>query len=63
VNAGLLFLGYGVGMLPSNLILERVGAPIWLGFLVIMWGISSGMMAAVRSAASFYIVRVRCPLF
>lgn len=59
IPAGLLFLGYGVGMLPSNLALERFGAPLWLSFLVIGWGISSGLMAAVRGVHAFYIIRVR----
>eukprot|EP00884_Botryococcus_braunii_P015965 jgi/Botrbrau1/3051/Bobra.0070s0046.1 len=63
LGSGLLFLGYGVGMLPSNLALERFGAPFWLAFLVIGWGISSGMMAAVRGVHAFYIIRVLIGLF
>jgi carbohydrate kinase (thermoresistant glucokinase family) len=57
LGAGIFFLGYFLFQVPSNLALERVGASRWIAFLMICWGIVSGCMFAVHSAASFYSLR------
>jgi carbohydrate kinase (thermoresistant glucokinase family) len=57
LGAGIFFLGYFLFQVPSNLALERVGARRWIAFLMICWGIVSGCMFAVHSAASFYSLR------
>src|SRR6201996_3905210 len=56
-GAGIFFFGYFLFEIPSNLILERVGARIWIARIMITWGIISGLMAFVTGATSFLIVR------
>jgi len=58
LGAGLFFVGYVVCEVPSNIILHRVGARIWLARIMVTWGLISGAMAFVQSEAGFYIVRV-----
>src|SRR6266581_2534214 len=56
-GAGMFFLGYCLFQVPSNLMLERVGARRWVGTIMIVWGaIASGMML-VRGVGSFYTLR------
>jgi ACS family tartrate transporter-like MFS transporter len=57
LGAGIFFLGYFLFQVPSNLALERVGARRWISALMICWGIISGCMLSVHSAASFYSLR------
>jgi ACS family tartrate transporter-like MFS transporter len=54
LGAGLFFLGYSIFEVPSNLILERVGARLWIARIMISWGIVAMAMIAVRGAASFF---------
>ena len=58
VGAGLFFLGYCLFEVPSNLILERVGARRWIARIMIGWGIVAMGMMFVRDATSFYAARV-----
>lgn len=46
-GAGIFFIGYFLFEVPSNLILERVGARIWIARIMITWGIVSGAFAFV----------------
>jgi MFS transporter, ACS family, tartrate transporter len=57
LGAGLFFIGYFLFEVPSNLILQRVGARIWIARIMIIWGIVSITMMFVHSTTSFYIVR------
>jgi MFS transporter, ACS family, tartrate transporter len=57
VGAGLFFLGYFLFEVPSNLILEKVGARIWLTRIMVTWGLISGAMMFVRGPQSFYALR------
>ena len=57
-RAGLFFLGYCVFEIPSNLILERVGARRWIARIMITWGVVSMATMFVRSAATFMVARV-----
>jgi ACS family tartrate transporter-like MFS transporter len=57
LGAGIFFLGYFLFQVPANLALERVGARRWIAFLMICWGIVSGCMFSIHSAASFYSLR------
>ncbi len=57
LGAGLFFAGYFVFQLPSNLLLERVGARRWLAGLMVAWGAISSSMIFVRSPHSFYALR------
>src|SRR5271165_2594484 len=57
LGAGLFFIGYFLFEIPSNLILHRVGARAWIARIMISWGVVAIAMAAVRGAASFYLLR------
>jgi len=57
IGAGIFFFGYFFFEIPSNLILERVGARVWLARIAITWGVISAAMAFVYDVKSFYIVR------
>lgn len=57
-GAGLFFLGYFLFEIPSNLILQRVGARIWIARIMIVWGLVSMAMVAVTGPWSFYGMRV-----
>ena len=57
-GAGIFFLGYILCELPSNLLLVRFGARIWIARILITWGILSAATAFVWSPLSFYAVRV-----
>ena len=56
-GAGIFFLGYFLFEVPSNLILNKVGARIWIARVMITWGIISGLMALVQGTSSFYTLR------
>lgn len=56
-GAGMFFLGYCVFQLPSNLLLQRVGASRWIGTLAIAWGIVAAGMMFVRDATGFAVLR------
>jgi MFS family permease len=55
--AGMFFLGYFVFQVPSNLILERLGARRWIVVLMVTWGIISSSLVFVTTPRSFYILR------
>jgi ACS family tartrate transporter-like MFS transporter len=57
-GAGVFFLGYCLFEVPSNLILERVGARRWIARILIGWGLVSMCMMFVRDAGTFYAARV-----
>jgi len=57
LGAGIFFIGYFLFEVPSNLIMYRVGARLWIGRIMITWGILAGLMMVVRTPASFYILR------
>jgi ACS family tartrate transporter-like MFS transporter len=56
-GAGIFFLGYFLAEIPSNLVLNKVGARRWMARIMITWGIISGLTAFVWSDWSFYTVR------
>ena len=43
--------------IPSNVILARVGARLWIARIMITWGLVSSAMMFVRSASGFYTLR------
>ncbi|HDS1153043.1 TPA: MFS transporter [Pluralibacter gergoviae] len=57
LGAGLFFVGYILFEVPSNLILERVGAKIWIARIMITWGLLSTMTLLVQTPMQFYIIR------
>jgi ACS family tartrate transporter-like MFS transporter len=56
-GAGILFAGYCLFEVPSNLVLYRVGATRWLSRIVITWGLISACMVFVQGPHSFYLIR------
>ncbi|MGC1343642.1 MAG: MFS transporter, partial [Candidatus Binataceae bacterium] len=52
-GAGLFFAGYFIFEIPSNLILQRVGARRWIARIMLTWGAVAIAMVAVRGPASF----------
>ena len=51
LGAGIFFIGYFLFEVPSNLILHRVGARLWIARIMITWGIISGAMAFIEPFA------------
>ncbi|MBL0283781.1 MAG: MFS transporter [Zoogloea sp.] len=56
-GAGIFFWGYFLCEVPSNLILHKVGARMWIARVMVTWGLISACMAFVDSPTSFYVVR------
>ena len=42
---------------PSQLVVRKVGAPIWLSVIVVAWGIVAAATAAMKNAGQFYMFR------
>jgi len=57
LGAGLFFIGYFLFEVPSNLILQRVGARIWIARIMILWGIVSMAFMFLKGTTMFYIMR------
>ena len=56
-GAGIFFIGYALFEVPSNLILARVGARLWIARIMITWGVLSVAMMFVSGPTSFYVLR------
>ena len=56
-GASVFFVGYMLVEVPSNLMLHRLGARIWLARILLSWGAVATAMAFVWSDASFYVLR------
>ena len=54
---GTFYWGYFLFEVPSNVILEKVGARLWIARIMITWGILAGLTALVTGSTSFAIVR------
>ena len=57
LGAGIFFIGYFLFEIPSNLILERIGARVWIARIMITWGLLSTAMFLVTGPVSFYLLR------
>jgi ACS family tartrate transporter-like MFS transporter len=56
-GASIFFVGYFLFELPSNLLLQRIGARIWIARIMISWGVVSTTMAFVKTPTTFYVLR------
>lgn len=56
-GSGVFFLGYCLFEVPSNLILHRVGARLWISRIMVTWGAISASMMFVRTPPTFYVLR------
>jgi MFS transporter, ACS family, tartrate transporter len=54
---GMFYWGYFIFEVPSNVILEKIGARIWIARIMVTWGILAGATAFVKDPTSFGIVR------
>ncbi|MCS3394408.1 MFS transporter [Burkholderia thailandensis] len=57
LGAGIFFVGYVLAGVPSNLVLRRVGARVWIAIIMIAWGALSSALLFVKTPASFYALR------
>jgi MFS family permease len=58
LGAGLFFISYSLCGFPSNLILHKIGAKIWISFLMVGWGLASMATMFVQGSTSFYLLRL-----
>lgn len=56
-GAGLFFIAYALFELPSNVLMERFGAKVWLTRIMVSWGLVSAATAFVSSPMMFYVLR------
>ena len=56
-GAGLFFIGYFLFEVPSNLLLERVGARLWIARILVVWGATASAFAFVHTPTQFYTLR------
>ena len=56
-GAGIFFIGYFFFEVPSNVLLKKFGARMWIARIMITWGIISACMMFVRGEWSFYAMR------
>lgn len=61
--ASLFFVTYVLFQIPSNMALERVGGPIWLGVILIGWGITASLTSLVRNVTQLYWMRLLLGMF
>jgi ACS family tartrate transporter-like MFS transporter len=55
--AGCFFWGYVLFEVPSNIVLEKVGARLWIARIMVTWGLVSGLTAFATGPVSFAIIR------
>ncbi|WP_176057292.1 MFS transporter [Paraburkholderia sp. BCC1876] len=56
-GAGVFFVGYALFEVPSNLLLHRFGARVWMCRIMVTWGLVSASMCLAHSATTFYALR------
>lgn len=57
LGAGVFFIGYALFEVPSNLLLHKLGAKIWLSRIMITWGFVTMAMIFIQGEVSFYVLR------
>ena len=57
LGAGIFFIGYFFFEVPSNIILHRIGARVWIARIMITWGIVSASMMFITSPFMYYAMR------
>ncbi len=57
IGAGMFFIGYFIFEVPSNMILERIGARRWVPVIMLAWGIATAALAFVTTPLQFYVIR------
>ncbi len=57
IGAGIFFIGYFLFEVPSNVILNKVGARVWIARIMLTWGVISAAFMFTTSETVFYILR------
>jgi len=57
IGAGIFFIGYFIFEVPANMMLQRIGARLWIGPIMIAWGLVSTCTLFVKGASSYYALR------
>ena len=57
-GVGIFFIGYFIFEVPSNMLMQRFGARIWIARIMVSWGLVSASMMFINSSLSFYCLRV-----
>jgi D-galactonate transporter len=57
LGAGMFFIGYFLFEVPSNILLHKVGARVWIARIMITWALISGAFMFVSTPLTFYIMR------
>lgn len=57
IGAGVFFIGYFIFEVPANMILQRIGARLWIGPIMMAWGVVSTCTLFVKGATSYYALR------
>ncbi|SAK75646.1 major facilitator transporter [Caballeronia arationis] len=57
LGAGIFFLGYFLFELPSNMLMHKIGARIWIARIMITWGLLSAAFVFVKTPTQFYVLR------
>jgi MFS family permease len=57
LGASLFFVGYFLFEVPSNVLLHKIGARIWIARIMVSWGIASACMMFVQTEFWFYTLR------
>ena len=58
LGAGIFFITYTLCQIPANMMLTRLGAPLWLALILLVWGGLSASMALVRTRTQFLALRL-----
>ncbi|SCV01464.1 Sugar phosphate permease (fragment) [Cupriavidus necator] len=57
LGAGLFLIGYALFETPSNILMHRVGAKLWMSRIMVTWGLVSAAMAWAHDVNTFYVLR------
>ena len=57
LGAGIFFIGYFLFEVPSNIILHRIGARLWIARVMLSWAVVSAAMMFVTTPTVFYVLR------
>lgn len=56
-GVSVFFVGYVLFQIPSTMLMERLGTPVWMGISLLAWGFAAGATAFVRTPFQFYVIR------
>ena len=56
--AGIFFIGYFLFEVPSNLMLHKVGARVWIARILLSWGLVATLTGLVQSVHQLYVARI-----